>query len=437
MAQNVLLLVASYVFYGWWDARFLLIIAAVTVFTFTVALMMGRCKGKPGRKAWCIAGVVGGMATLCVFKYFDFFASSAASLAAALGWHLDIVMLGLVLPAGISFYTFQTMSYVVDVYRRDVSAERNIVTYATYVAFFPQLVAGPIERAGRMLPIFSAPRRFSYAQSVEGMRRILLGLLKKMVVADNCAETVSAAFASWQTQGSGALALAAVLFTIEIYCDFSGYCDIAVGSAKLLGIELSENFRAPYFAENIDDFWRRWHITLMRWFRDYIYIPLGGGRSHKQRNVFIVFALSGLWHGAAWTFPAWGIYNAALFAPFRRLEKLHLPVWAMRVITFACVVVGFMIFRSASLADFAGYFVRMLSFTNVFALPPSATHAAVALVAASALFTSEYLALKAETSPTLLLASMPAWARRSAYLLIAAAIVAFGAEPSAFIYFQF
>ncbi len=436
-AQNVLLLAASYVFYGWWGARLLAIIVLMTSGTYAAAILTERFKGsRKHQRIICCIGVTACIAVLGVFKYFNFFAASVVELLNMAHIKCDPLTLNIILPAGISFYTFQTISYLVDVYRREMRATRDFVSYATFIAFFPQLVAGPIERATRMLPIFQNTRTFNYAQAVEGLRRIIIGLFKKMVIADNCAETVSGIFNSWDSQGSLVLAYGAVLFTIEIYCDFSGYSDMAIGSAKLLGIELSENFSAPYFSKNIADFWRRWHITLMNWFRDYVYIPLGGGRSHKSRNTFIVFLLSGLWHGANWTFVVWGLYNAALFAPFRKLQKLRIPAVAMQTATFACVAFGFMIFRSQSIADAIGYGVRMFSFENLTAIPPSATHSLVALIGAAALFTTE---LKAGTdnNPANVLRMMPRTARRIIYIALVLAIIVFGAEPSAFIYFQF
>lgn len=436
-AQNALLLAASYVFYGWLDARLLGIIALMTLATFLAALGMEACAGNPRRrKAICILTVSLCTLTLGFFKYFNFFVQSARDFARLAGIEADAVTLRIILPAGISFYTFQCISYIVDVYRRDTPACRDIVAYAVFIAFFPQLVAGPIERAPRMLAIFSAPRRFCYGQGVEGLRRIMIGLFKKMVIADNCAETVSAVFSSWSSQGSLVLAYAAVLFTIEIYCDFSGYSDIAIGSAKLFGIDLSENFRAPYLSRGIAEFWRRWHITLMQWFRDYIYIPLGGGRRHKTRNTFIVFALSGLWHGANYTFVLWGIYNAALFAPFRRLQKRSLPGVAMWLLTFVCVVAGFTVFRSNSVGDAVGYIAHTLSLTQMTALPPFATHSLIALVAAALLMLAETRAGK-DRCVTSILCSMPRGARMAAYIAIVCATVVFGAEPAAFIYFQF
>lgn len=440
-AQNALLLAASYVFYAWWDARFVLLIALMTILTFALGIAIeripenGAAQGR-WRRVLCEVGVIVCICTLAVFKYFNFFTESAAELLGSLGWKCTPVTLHLVLPAGISFYTFQSISYLVDIYHKKIRATTDFVVYATFIAFFPQLVAGPIERGAQMIPILQCRRPFVYAQASEGLRRIMLGLFKKMVIADNCAETVSAVFGSWNEMGSGVLAFSALLFTIEIYCDFSGYSDIAIGSAKLLGIELSENFKSPYLSTDIAEFWRRWHITLMNWFKDYVYIPLGGGRCHKVRNVVAVFALSGLWHGANVTFVAWGLLNALLFVPFEWLKRQKLPQIFLCAITFMCVAFGFLIFRSASLTDAIGFVCRMFSFTSIFSLPPSATHSLIALVAATLLFIAEFKS-RNESGVTAMFAKMPTAVRHVAYICIVSCTLIFGAESASFIYFQF
>ena len=435
-AQNFLLLAASYVFYGWWDSRLLSIIALMTLTTFYAAILVESSgNNNKMRRTVCGLGIVVCVATLVVFKFFNFFMTSASEFLNLFHIKFSPITLNIILPAGISFYTFQSISYLIDVYRRKLPATRNIITFATYIAFFPQLVAGPIERATRMIPILQGKRTFCYAQAVEGLRRIIIGLVKKMIIADNCAETVSGIFNSWNSQGSFVLIYGALLFTIEIYCDFSGYSDMAIGSAKLLGIELSENFRAPYLAKNIADFWRRWHITLMNWFKDYIYIPLGG-KEHKTRNTAIVFLLSGLWHGANWTFVTWGLYNAGLFPFFRKLQKIRVPAFLMWLATFSCVVFGFMIFRSASITDAVGFITRMFSFTDLTAMPPSATKSLIALAGAGILFFAELKTGKANNI-TDIFRGMPRTTRRTLYIAIVSSIIIFGAAPAAFIYFQF
>ena len=320
--QNVLLLVASYVFYGWWNWRFLGLILLTTCSAYLCALWVERCKMR-GQTKWAatanVANLVLNLGVLGLFKYYDFFATSLNALMMSLGLQADWPLLHLLLPVGISFYTFQALSYTIDVYRGDIRAERNWISFATYIAFFPQLVAGPIERAGKMLPQFAAPRSFSSEEAVKGCRQMLWGFVKKIVVADNCAPIVEQIFANPDAQGGSTLLYGTLLFAFQIYADFSGYSDIAIGSARLFGLHLSDNFRNPYFATNIPDFWRRWHISLTSWFRDYVYIPLGGNRKGRGRtlaNTVAVFSLSGLWHGANWTFVLWGFYHGLLFLPW-------------------------------------------------------------------------------------------------------------------------
>lgn len=299
-------------------------------------------------------------------------------------------LLHLVLPVGISFYTFQALSYSIDVYKGKIAATRDLVAFAAFLSFFPQLVAGPIERATNLLPQFQKPRVFDYQQAVDGMRQILWGLFKKIVVADNCATYVDTVFGSIGTQSGSTLALAAVLFTFQIYGDFSGYSDIAIGTAKLFGISLMRNFNVPYFSRDIAEFWRRWHISLTTWFRDYVYIPLGGSRpsipahvkhpeAYKKavviRNTFIIFLLSGFWHGANWTFVLWGAYHALLFLPLiltgRNRKYMDAPTWRdlpKMLITFALVVFGWILFRAESISGAWHYICRMCS-VSLFSMP--------------------------------------------------------------------
>lgn len=306
-AQNVLLLAASYVFYGWWDWRFLSLIIFTTASTYLLAL-------PERRKRLCLAtNIVLNLSVLGIFKYYNFFSFSLMRALGYLGINADWPLLDVLLPVGISFYTFQAISYSVDVYRGKIAPCRRPVDFAAFVAFFPQLVAGPIERAADMLPQFARERRFSTAEATEGARRILWGLFKKCVVADSMAFWVDFAFENTAIYAHSwaeyvVVAIAVVGFTFQLYGDFSGYCDIARGSAQLFGFRLSDNFLYPYFARNAVEFWRRWHRTLMRWFTDYVYIPLGGSRrGNRYLHVFVVFLLSGLWHGATFTFVTWGI----------------------------------------------------------------------------------------------------------------------------------
>ena len=316
--QNIVLLAASYIFYGWWDWRFLGLLALVTFVTYGCALPATH------RRRWTALAVTVDLGVLFVFKYLGFFAENLGWLFANFGWELDWFTVEILLPVGISFYVFQAVGYSVDVCRGEIPPERDPLTFALFVSFFPQLVAGPIERAGALLPQFHKPRGFDYAGAVEGSRRILWGLFKKVVVADGVARWVQHAFIGTAPSGME-LAVGACLFSVQIYADFSGYSDIAVGSARLLGVRLTDNFLFPFFSRNGAELWRRWHVSLMEWFRQYVYIPMGGSR---RGNVYVyllvVFLLSGLWHGAAWTFVAWGLLNG-LWVAFDRAVKV--PVY--------------------------------------------------------------------------------------------------------------
>ena len=372
--QNAWVLVASYVFYGWWDWRFLILIAFTSGCSYLSGLAMSGGKTSSVKRKVALWGnIIVNLGILGVFKYYDFFAAELASLLGVAG---DKFMLHLVLPVGISFYTFQALSYSIDVYKGKIDPTRDAVAFFAYIAFFPQLVAGPIERATNLLPQFQRQRQFDYTQAVDGCRQILWGLFKKMVVADNCAAYVDQVF-SFGGSGSDHL-MATVLFTFQIYGDFSGYSDIAIGTAKLFGIRLMQNFRTPYFSRDIAEFWRRWHISLTTWFRDYIYIPLGGSRVAKWkvvRNTFVIFLVSGLWHGANWTFIAWGFYHACLFLPLillGRNRKYTDTVAAGRllptpkelgqmVLTFALVTIGWIVFRATGIPSTTAYLRSMLN----------------------------------------------------------------------------
>ena len=393
--QNAFVLIASYVFYGWWDWRFLLLIAFTSFCSWGSGLLInspsrpplkGRRIGSP--KFWMIANIVLNIGILAVFKYYDFFVTEFGQL---FGINTESLLLKIILPVGISFYTFQALSYSIDVYRGKIEPTRDIIAFFAFIAFFPQLVAGPIERATNLLPQFLNKRSFSYDQATDGMRQILWGLFKKIVVADNCATYVDQVWATYDTQTGSTLLLAAVLFTFQIYGDFSGYSDIAIGTAKLFGIKLMRNFNNPYFSRDIAEFWRRWHISLTTWFRDYVYIPLGGSRPeipahiknpdrYKKliiiRNTFVIFLLSGFWHGANWTFIAWGAYHALLFLPLILLGKNRkytnqvaegrlFPTWkeTLQILfTFALVVFGWIIFRASSISEAWEYICGMMQF---------------------------------------------------------------------------
>ena len=378
--QNLFVIIASYIFYGWWDWRFLILIAITTLLSFFSGIGIEYAPTQRGKKAVMIANIVVNLGILGVYKYYDFFAREFAEL---FGIEADFLLLHLILPVGISFYTFQALSYSIDVYRKQIQPTHDIVAFTAFLSFFPQLVAGPIERATNLLPQFQKKRTFDYAQAVDGMRQILWGLFKKIVVADNCATYVDTVFADISNQSGSTLVLAAVLFTFQIYGDFSGYSDIAIGTAKLFGIKLMRNFNVPYFSRDIAEFWRRWHISLTTWFRDYVYIPLGGSRpvvpnrlkakgERREarytkwiavRNTFVIFLLSGFWHGANWTFVLWGAYHALLFVPLLLLGKNRRyrdddQTWRdvpKMLGTFLLVVVGWILFRSPDIVCFIDY----------------------------------------------------------------------------------
>lgn len=322
--QNVLVLVSSYVFYGWWDPRFLLLIAFSTVVDYFIGLSLANSEQPRRRKLLLWTSILINIGLLGYFKYANFFIDNFVSAFASVGFQLHETSLQIILPVGISFYTFQTLSYTIDVYRKKLEPTRDFIAFAAFVSFFPQLVAGPIERATHLLPQFYKKRVFQYENAVNGLRQILWGFFKKLVIADNCAKYANLIFDNSQDYNGSTLAVGAFLFAFQIYGDFSGYSDIAIGSARLFGFDLKQNFAHPYFSRDIAEFWRRWHISLSTWFRDYVYIPLGGSRSTRFktiRNVFIIFLVSGFWHGANWTFIVWGAVHALFFLPLLLFQK--------------------------------------------------------------------------------------------------------------------
>lgn len=374
--QNAFIVLASYVFYGWWNWRFLFLIAFTSFCSWGSGLLIAKSSTPKTAKAWTAANIVLNLAILAVFKYYDFFVREFGQL---FGISTDSLLLKIILPVGISFYTFQALSYSIDVYRKKLEPTCDIVAFFAYVAFFPQLVAGPIERATNLLPQFQTNRKFNYDQAVDGMRQILWGLFKKIVIADNCATYVDQVWATYETQTGSTLLLAAILFTFQIYGDFSGYSDIAIGTAKLFGIKLMRNFNNPYFSRDIAEFWRRWHISLTTWFRDYVYIPLGGSRVSKWkiiRNTFVIFLLSGFWHGANWTFIAWGAFHAVLFLPLILLGKNRKytnndVTWRdmlKMLLTFCVVVLGWIIFRAETITQ-AWDYICGIFMQNILCIP--------------------------------------------------------------------
>ena len=378
--QNVLLVIASSMFYGWWDWRFLALLWYSVVFDYLVGLRIDASDSLASRRRWLALSVAGNLGLLGFFKYFNFFIESAAQLLIALGLEPNQPSLRIILPVGISFYTFQTLSYTIDIYRRNMEAEREFSAYAAYVMFFPQLVAGPIERATRFLPQFKVSRTFDVDAARDGVRQILWGFFKKMAVADLLAVYVNTIYADPAQASSWELLGVTYCFALQIYCDFSGYSDIAVGTARLFGFSLMRNFAYPYFAVSIRDFWSRWHISLSTWFRDYVYVPLGGNRVSALRhalNVFATFTLSGLWHGAKWTFVVWGAVHGLLVMAEHVVDRrrrprpvenvgggLRLGRIVRVVVTFHLVVLLWVFFRATSVSQALAILAKILSPTG-------------------------------------------------------------------------
>ena len=380
-AQNLLLLIASYVFYGWWDWRFLSLIAFSTLVDFAVGIQIAKANAREipieaddsvrsrTAKRWLGVSLVVNLGLLGYFKYANFFIENWIDAWSAVGVHMDPWTLKVILPVGISFYTFQTLSYSIDIYRRKLLPTTNLIEFAAFVSFFPQLVAGPIERASALLPQIASRRNFDYQEGVSGLRLILWGMFKKVVVADTCAIYVNDVFANYTEYSGPTLMMGAVFFAFQIYGDFSGYSDIAIGTARLFGIKLMTNFKTPYFSRDIAEFWRRWHISLSTWFRDYLYIPLGGSRVGKWRairNTFVIFLVSGFWHGANWTFIIWGLIHALLFLPLLLSGRNRRNVGDIQGLptvrelggmftTFAAVTVAWVFFRADSVGDAFAY----------------------------------------------------------------------------------
>ena len=364
--QNALIVAASYVFYGWWDWRFLSLIIFSTLVDYSIGRRLKNEQKQSTRKILLWTSIIVNLGFLGFFKYYNFFLDNFIAAFSLFGQEIQPNTLNIILPVGISFYTFQTLSYTIDVYKKKLEPTEDFIAFSAFVCFFPQLVAGPIERATNLLPQFYKKRTFEHDRALDGMRQILWGLFKKIVIADNCAEYANLIFNNYQDYNGGTLLLGAIFFTFQIYGDFSGYSDIAIGTSRLFGFDLKQNFATPYFSRDIAEFWRRWHISLSTWFRDYLYIPLGGSRGGtwmKVRNTFIIFLVSGFWHGANWTFIMWGGLNALYFLPLLLLKRnrTNLGVVAEgRVlpslrelfqmgITFLLTVVAWVFFRSDSL----------------------------------------------------------------------------------------
>lgn len=372
--QNLWIVFASYFFYGSWALRFLVLIFITTILGYLSGLLIEKYRDKG--KLICGANIAINLGILCYYKYCNFFGENLQVLFNSIGYKFDWVTLDILLPIGISFYTFQALSYTIDVYRQNTVATKDFISFTAFISFFPQLVAGPIERSTNLLPQFLKSRQFDYTNAVIGMRQILWGFFKKLIIADNCTLLANNIFDNYHECNSSLLLLGAFFFAFQIYGDFSGYSDIAIGTARLFGINLTKNFNLPYFSRNILEFWRRWHISLNKWFIDYVYIPLGGSRVSKLklvRNILIVFFLSGLWHGANWTYVAWGIYNGALVILFTLLSSIStrnkiisnnsfsssIKEFGKIIMTFLFVVVGWIFFRAESLPQAFDYIANI------------------------------------------------------------------------------
>ncbi len=377
--QNLLLLVASYFFYACWDWRFLFLLLFSTALDYFTGIKMEEAKNQKSKKIWFWLSVSINLGFLGVFKYYNFFADSFATALSGIGIQTNFWTLKVILPVGISFYTFHGLSYVIDIYKGRIQAERNLITYSLFVSFFPLLVAGPIERATHLLPQIKKKRVFDYSKAMDGVHQIIWGLFKKVVIADNCALYTNSIFDHYESMNSLSLVLGAVYFSFQIYGDFSGYSDIALGTSKLLGIDLLRNFNYPYFSRDIAEFWRRWHISLSSWFRDYLYIPLGGsqgGMLLKIRNTFIIFLVSGFWHGANWTFIIWGGLHALFFLPLlitqnnrKNIETVakgkSLPTikeFLAMIATFSLTTVAWIFFRAKTISEAFAYIQRIFQF---------------------------------------------------------------------------
>ncbi len=450
-SQNILLLISSYYFYACWDWRFLFLLIFSTLLDYVTGLKMCEAKDQKEKKIWFILSVAINLGFLGVFKYYNFFAESFAEMAGAFGFQVNIWTLKLILPVGISFYTFHGLSYVIDIYKGRIKAETSFIDYSVFVSFFPLLVAGPIERATHLLPQIQKERHFDFERAVDGLRQILWGLFKKIVIADQCALYANTIFNDASHQSGSNLVLGALFFTFQIYCDFSGYSDIALGTARLMGVELLRNFAFPYFSRDIAEFWRRWHISLSTWFRDYLYVPLGGSKGSiwmKVRNTFVIFLVSGFWHGANWTFLVWGALNALYIMPSIVLNtnRKNLGIVAQgkllpnknelfaMILTFSLTAFAWIFFRAANIHD-AFVFISGIFTQSLFTVPtvlPKLTFLILLFF-----IVVEWLGREQQYAIAKIGLSQPKLIRWGFYYSLVLAIFYFSGSEQTFIYFQF
>ena len=453
--QNLLIVAASYIFYGWWDWRFLSLIFFSTVVDYSMGILLSKEDSGTRRKIYLWVSILINIGLLGFFKYYNFFLDNFISAFRLFGITLQARSLQIILPVGISFYTFQTLSYTIDVFRRKLEPTRDLIAFAAFVSFFPQLVAGPIERASNLLPQFYERRHFDLAKATDGMRQILWGLFKKIVIADNCAEFANQIFNNSADMNGSTLALGALFFTFQIYGDFSGYSDIAIGTSRLFGFDLMRNFAFPYFSRDIAEFWRRWHISLSTWFRDYLYIPLGGsrgGRWMKVRNTFAIFLVSGFWHGANWTFLVWGGLNALYFLPLQltNSNRTHLDTVAkgkslpsfrellQMLITFVLVMLAWIFFRANDLGHAIQYLSTLFS-SSFFSGPsfPEMKRAWSILLLVVFFLAVEWRGREQQYAIAYFHAYRRRGIRWTLYLLICLLIFLYQGSQQDFIYFQF
>ncbi len=449
--QNGLLLISSYYFYACWDWRFLFLLMFSTFLDYFTGLKMSDAKSIVHKKFWFWLSIIINLGFLGVFKYYNFFANSFAAAVSKVGLQVHPSTLNVILPVGISFYTFHGLSYVIDIYKNRIKAEKNFVDYAVFVSFFPLLVAGPIERATHLLPQIKKERIFNYTKAVDGLKQILWGLFKKVVIADNCAEYANMIFNNTSHYSGSTLVMGALFFTFQIYGDFSGYSDIALGTARLFGIDLLRNFAYPYFSRDIAEFWRRWHISLSSWFKDYLYIPLGGSKGGtwmKVRNTFIIFLVSGFWHGANWTFIVWGALNAIYFLPLllRNKNRSNIEIVAQGklmptaketlniFITFGLTVFAWIFFRAENMHHALVYISHIFS-KKLFSLPEILP--ILLLIIVTLFVVIEWLGREQQYAIANLGAKWKKRQRVAFYYVIAFAIFWFGGKDEQFIYFQF
>ncbi len=453
--QNFLIVVASYVFYGWWDWRFLSLILFSTLVDYTIGRKLSNEENQTKRKILLWTSLVVNLGFLVFFKYYNFFLDNFVEAFSFFGHPINPQGLNIILPVGISFYTFQTLSYTIDVYRKKLEPTKDFIAFTAFVSFFPQLVAGPIERATNLLPQFYKKRTFEYNKAVDGLRQILWGLFKKIVIADNAAQLANEIFNNSADYSGSTLVLGALFFTFQIYGDFSGYSDIAIGTSRLFGFNLMQNFNFPYFSRDIAEFWRRWHISLSTWFRDYLYIPLGGSRGNtwiKVRNTFIIFVVSGFWHGANWTFIVWGALNALYCMPLLLLGKnrvntdtvaegRYLPSFKeffQMGITFGLTVLAWVFFRAENISHALSYLSTIFS-KSIISIPQfhGMIHGLETIILIMIFVIVEWTGRNEQFAIAKLGLSWKKPIRYAFYYSIVLAIFLFMGEQQQFIYFQF